>query len=138
MLLSGTRTLNNIESALKTFPRKSLLLRHESTHKGITEKYILPNDSQCPHCDKVFSQKAFLKRHISAVHEKIRKFQCNLCDSPFTDATPLRIHLKRQKADPNNKQKCNFYKKMFFCFSNFKLKFLLFAFLLWTIVGFVW
>ena len=37
---------------------------------------------KCPHCNK--SVKAgYLKLHISAVHEKMKKFNCNQCGKHF-------------------------------------------------------
>ena len=98
----------------RTFRNKSELLMHEKSHKGNTEKYLKPkHESKCPHCEKVFREKGNLKKHISSVHDKLRKFQCHLCDSTFTDSTPLRIHLKRHKADPIKQFNCDICDKSF-------------------------
>ena len=95
--------------------RKIYLDEHTRTHKE--KKYVRSKPKQsssCPHCEKVFKEKRNLMKHISAIHDQVRKFLCHLCSSTFTDATPLRVHLKRHKADPINKQyKCNFCEKSF-------------------------
>ena len=47
----------------------------------------------CDQCD--FTCKSFasrLKRHVSAVHENIRKIVCRDCDKKFRDKTGLRVH----------------------------------------------
>ena len=46
----------------------------------------------CPKCEKKFSRKFDLNRHILSIHERIRPFQCDLCPSNYMSITNLRIH----------------------------------------------
>lgn len=48
----------------------------------------------CYICGHKFSQKADLTKHISAVHLKMRPFQCSLCFKRFSEKGNLRKHTK--------------------------------------------
>ncbi len=61
----------------------SLLSLHKSikTHK-------------CEICDKTFSWKCTLMRHI-AVHNNVKTNRCELCEKVFTEQYSLKLHVKR-------------------------------------------
>ncbi|XP_063380553.1 zinc finger protein 157-like isoform X2 [Cydia fagiglandana] len=48
---------------------------------------------ECPVCQKKFSRKPFVARHIRQVHEKERKHQCELCPKAFFTNSALQEHL---------------------------------------------
>ncbi|XP_063533550.1 zinc finger protein 157-like [Cydia strobilella] len=48
---------------------------------------------ECPVCEKKFSRKPFVARHIRQVHEKERKHQCELCPKAFFTNSALQEHL---------------------------------------------
>ena len=48
---------------------------------------------QCPRCDKLFSHKWNVYKHIKSAHEGV-KYACNECDHQVTDQTSLRRHIQ--------------------------------------------
>ena len=56
---------------------------------------------KCNHCDKKFSEKAYLNNHIREMHEKqLHLHQCELCEKSFAAPSKLKDHMKslHQKA----------------------------------------
>ncbi|XP_050393643.1 uncharacterized protein LOC126811785 isoform X2 [Patella vulgata] len=51
---------------------------------------------KCIQCQKVFSFKRSLKRHIASAHMKERKFQCELCEKTFARNEYLVKHVANQ------------------------------------------
>ena len=47
----------------------------------------------CDKCDKRFSQKSGLNRHIKSVHENVR-YNCDKCGKSFSQKDNLNIHIK--------------------------------------------
>ena len=39
---------------------------------------------KCNTCDKVFAHTSSLKRHVTSVHEEEKSFKCVICDASFT------------------------------------------------------
>ena len=70
------------DACLKTFARRSHLLRHERAHGGV--KY------NCTLCNKSFSQNTSLKANSS---EKPHK--CTHCDYSCSDPSSLKTHMKK-------------------------------------------
>ena len=98
--------------------RLSLLNAHQVKHSGVrreTEKSHL-----CPQCNKLFITKIVLNVHISAVHEKMRRFKCVQCDCSYLNYSSLWTHkksvhgeAKREDVKGNGKKRamcneCNF------------------------------
>ena len=48
----------------------------------------------CETCQKSFSQKCSLNRHIKTVHDKIKDFECQICIKRFSTKTDLTRHIK--------------------------------------------
>ncbi|XP_058460581.1 zinc finger protein 37-like [Malaya genurostris] len=50
--------------------------------------------STCEICGKIFIGKHKLRRHIERIHEKIKKFECYLCQKKLSSLTALQVHIK--------------------------------------------
>ena len=48
---------------------------------------------KCPFCDKYFSQKTSIPRHVSAVHEGNKSFVCETCGASFSQHKNLAVHV---------------------------------------------
>ena len=49
----------------------------------------------CPNCDKFFSSKGKVKRHVWIVHEKQKLFQCPICDYKTGIKNNMRSHIDK-------------------------------------------
>ena len=60
-------------------------------------------------CDKSFTQKVDLAKHIGAVHYKLKPFSCTLCDKSFSRKDPLTRHIDavHRKLKPFSCTLCN-------------------------------
>ena len=50
---------------------------------------------KCKLCNKVFSRKSYLKKHIRVVHEKQRPYECDRCKKTFGEKGNLNRHKKK-------------------------------------------
>ena len=39
---------------------------------------------KCQSCDKIFSEKGSMNRHVASVHEGMKPFKCEFCDKSFS------------------------------------------------------
>ena len=62
--------------------------------KKRVEKKAGPKSEVCNICNKAFSRKDKLKRHVQIVHEGIKKCTCTLCGEQFFDNDYLMRHIK--------------------------------------------
>ena len=73
----------------KLFTLEKSMIKHVTLkHRGDEEKYPLT----CELCEKSYSDVYGLRRHVSAVHEKLRPFECSKCSKTFSENTKLKIH----------------------------------------------
>jgi KRAB domain-containing zinc finger protein len=71
-------------------------------------------DFQCDHCDKVFTRNTTLKDHINAIHNKIKRYCCDLCDYSAYYRTSLNRHSKDVHLGGNKEEfKCDHCDKAF-------------------------
>ena len=61
-----------------------MLIHNQSKHG--------PKKFKCPECDKMFSQKVILKRHMY-VHGDEKPHPCNQCDKSYPSQSKLQYHL---------------------------------------------
>ena len=67
----------------------------------------------CPQCKKGFPTPSKVKRHLLAVHEKIREFQCDICTHAFSQKIHVlkhrqAVHKSELEANPNLLNNRNF------------------------------
>jgi len=64
----------------------------------------------CNQCDKKFSQKSSLKKHIQTVHEKLKPYACDQCDLKFGEKCSLNRHIKgvHEKLKPFSCNQCDY------------------------------
>ena len=70
--------------------RSDLLLHIKRRH----ENRQSPNEI-CPYCNKQFkSGSRFLREHIENIHNKVKNYACDLCDTTFGGQSLLKVHRK--------------------------------------------
>jgi uncharacterized Zn-finger protein len=121
----------------KAFTRENTLVGHvNKTHKKVNvieetkeieikEELIIDNVTvaedailtiqkfhQCDHCDKAFGRNAYLQTHINAVHKKIKRFGCHMCDYSSYQKNDIDRH---QAVHLDGKNASREYRKDFRC-----------------------
>lgn len=106
----------------RQFTSLSSLRIHSKLHSGV--KFC------CPHCDKIFAMRSYVRDHIVAIHgirrEEIPKdsiqqatsnisseqrpnddlFECNLCANRYSKKQTLRQHMKTHNSSENSQFLC--------------------------------
>ena len=102
-------SINNVKEVCptcgKSFSSKSNLTKHMILHGE--KKY------GCPHCPKFFHLDVYLKEHITCVHYKIFKYQCNVCGRLLKSKTGLIAHTRIFHAKNSEAFPCTKCKKVF-------------------------
>ena len=65
----------------------------ERAEKG--KKRRLPK--RCEHCNKMFSNRSNLNKHIKDIHLMLRRFSCNWCGKKFKQHVHLKMHNCKQR-----------------------------------------
>lgn len=65
----------------------------------------------CEICGKVFQERHKLQRHIQSRHEKLRKFECHICNKKLSSLSAVQIHVNTYHS--NQEYKCSFCPKKF-------------------------
>lgn len=93
----------------KTFVQRANYLKHTRWHSGerphqvytiISSIYtaILSHFSclfQCLFCSKRFPTNYDMKLHVNSIHTGEKPFECDMCDSRFSQPSTLRVHRLR-------------------------------------------
>ena len=58
-----------------------------SIHEGGTHK--------CDLCNKGFSSKDRLRRHVTTVHEKLKNYKCTYCETAYGQKGDLNRHIRK-------------------------------------------
>ena len=99
MIFFGGGSLNTPKIG-KSFGYRWLLDHHmKSLHSHEIEK-----NQNCGQCEKSFSCKQSLQRHIETVHSKIKRIKCENCEVAYTDVRLLRRHIIRAHDQSNEGQ----------------------------------
>ena len=69
---------------------------------------VLGEKIPCAMCDKTFTRRSDLKRHILNIHEGIKPFRCDLCPVSFSQITNLRDHYRKQHNQELHKDSTEF------------------------------
>ena len=48
--------------------------------------------NRCDICDKKFTDKYYLRKHVKIIHGK--SYKCNLCNNTFGESDSLNMHMK--------------------------------------------
>lgn len=98
---------------IRMFSKRSNLVQHcRTSHPGCDLKNILQetvktpiekdsteNSFKCHICGNTYKRKAYLKTHISDIHEKTEKPKCEVCGTQFRNIGGLQRHVKTQKCN---------------------------------------
>ena len=71
---------------------KSFTQRH-FLKQHITSVHNNLKQYSCVTCEKVFSQRGNLKQHINSVHNNIKRYACDLCGKSFFEKSKLQQHI---------------------------------------------
>ncbi|CAL8096829.1 unnamed protein product [Orchesella dallaii] len=89
----------------KTFKQLKQLRCHEKYHKDNSTKLPPPSDSrwytpkECPICKRILSDSKCLKKHISAVHNKLKPYVCNICGHTSARKAELQLHMRQHTGE---------------------------------------
>jgi len=106
---SGTRD-HRCHICNATFKRKQHLIAHTTTHEKSKEMFV------CPGCDKSFSDKKVLRKHIDQVHKDIASnfkydYQCSVCQKDFAYKGRLTEHMKYHENETEHEKSFRATKK---------------------------
>jgi uncharacterized C2H2 Zn-finger protein len=68
--------------------------------------HLKRRDYHCDHCDKVFSQKANLNKHVNSVHKKLTRYQCDHRDKVFSRKCNLQTHVNSRHGPKKTQIPC--------------------------------
>lgn len=88
-ILSSNIQQQNMEDKIKE------ILTQVKPTTSINNKINHPRRKKCKceFCDKTYDRKSRLKRHVDAIHKKI-KYNCDKCESVYNSAESLKQHIK--------------------------------------------
>lgn len=62
-------------------------------YRDHTERDPKVNPLVCPHCNRIFYNRSYLRKHISGVHQGNFKFHCHICNQGHQHQSHLKRHL---------------------------------------------
>ena len=71
------------------------LLTHQKMNATEPKEELMMKSSLCPQCNKRFSTPYEAKKHLLAVHEKIREFKCDICSYTSSKKNHMMRHRQR-------------------------------------------
>ena len=105
--VKGDNILDNDRKKVSDKKKKSKKISQKKD-KGSSMK-IYPQKFNCNDCGASFIGKNPLKRHINAVHLKLKPYECDQCNMSFAQKVQLNAHVKiiHQKIKDHKCQDCN-------------------------------
>lgn len=85
----------------KGFKQLSQLRNHSVTHMDKTRKTV-PTwfaKKQCEICQKFFADSKCLKKHVQAVHSKLKPYICTICNHQSARKAMLEMHMRQHTGD---------------------------------------
>ncbi|KAB0343701.1 hypothetical protein FD754_020627 [Muntiacus muntjak] len=67
---------------------------HRNVYKNHKKVKACERTFKCHHCDATFKRKDTLNVHVQVVHERHKKYRCELCNKAFVTPSVLRSHKK--------------------------------------------
>ena len=83
---------NTCDICQKKFEKKSELSHH---------KRIVHKTNHCKLCDYIGRDEAILKTHVRRIHDRIKDFQCEICQAKFFQKIHLQKHVSRVHDNDN-------------------------------------
>uniref|UniRef100_A0A7N5JA46 Zinc finger protein n=1 Tax=Ailuropoda melanoleuca TaxID=9646 RepID=A0A7N5JA46_AILME len=75
-------------------PYKCKLCGKGFAHRNVYKNHKKERTFKCHHCDATFKRKDTLNVHVQVVHERHKKYRCELCNKAFVTPSVLRSHKK--------------------------------------------
>ena len=89
---SCTWKLNRPLSLLKFPIAQTALSRCKYCHWDIHKK---TKDCTCKFCEKSFTQKGNLKRHVNSIHKERKDYMCKFCGKAFSQNNNMKSHINK-------------------------------------------
>ena len=67
----------------------------------------------CTSCNKSFSLSTSLRKHVKAIHEKLKQYKCKYCDKLYGYSTHLSVHIKTHEDGKIKRYSCHICLKTF-------------------------
>jgi len=105
--LRSKKVLDNVEKKVSEKKKKSKKISRKKVKRLSMKKY--PQNFNCNDCGASFIGKNHLKRHINAVHLKLKPYECDQCNMSFAKKNHLNAHIKEvhQKIKAYKCQECD-------------------------------
>ena len=79
----------------ENFDQYGLELHYATTHAFEEETDKSQDNNRCEQCDKCFTRKDNLNRHIKKIHKGRKNHECEYCGKSFSQGINLKDHIKR-------------------------------------------
>ncbi|CAD5113277.1 unnamed protein product [Dimorphilus gyrociliatus] len=109
------------EACHRIFAKEETLKNHtcqNAANKANIRLSAPTNDNKCLQCDKIFSNKWNLTRHMAEIHQKIKRFSCKMCPRTFSRSCDgikhmQQMHLIDMYKSPEKGEKCDVCRQEF-------------------------
>lgn len=80
----------------KAFKTNNQLRNHQYIHVKNPSNI---GQKTCDKCSQTFSNASALRKHILAIHEKIKLFECNVCERSFSRKDIYQLHIRKHNGE---------------------------------------